>query len=72
MVCIGPYLKERNFVAVANVEADALENCIYLVRDDSTAVLSGADHVVEQRGNIMTFVDVFAHAYTSYQIYHTN
>ena len=67
MVFVRPDLQERDLVPVADVEADALEDRLHLIGDDRAPVLGRADRVVEQRGDVVTLVDVFAHANTSYR-----
>ena len=64
VVAIDPDLKEHDLVAVADVNADTPQNCLHLIGDDRTAVLGRADRVIQQRRNVMTFVEEFAHTST--------
>lgn len=48
MVAVRPDLKERDLVAVADVEADLPQRPLDLVREHRTAVLGRADQVVKQ------------------------
>ena len=68
VILVRADLKKRNLVAIADVNADPPQHDIHFVCDNSAAVLRGTNGVVEQHGNIMAFVDVFAHANTSYRI----
>ncbi len=68
MILVGPDLKKRDFVAVADVHANPSQHGVDFVCEDGAAVLRWTNHVVQQHGHIMTFVDVFAHANTLYRL----
>jgi hypothetical protein len=62
VVLIGTDLQERDLVAIADVEADALECRVYRLRDHGPPVLGRADQVVEQRRDVVSLMDMFTHA----------
>jgi len=62
VILVGADLKKRNLVAIADIETDSPQHRIHLVRDDGTAVLCRTNRVVQQHRDVVTFVDVFAHA----------
>ena len=68
VILVGPDLKKRDLVAIADVNADAPQHGVYFVRDDGATVLGRTNRVVEQHRDVVTFVDISAHANTSYRI----
>ena len=64
MVAVRPDLKERDLVAVTDVEADLLERPLDLVRDHRAAVLGRADGMVEQGRDVVPLVEKVAHTHS--------
>ncbi len=58
VVPVGPDLQKRNVVPGGNLQADVPEGRVHLGGEHGPAVLRGADHAVEQRGEIVAAVDV--------------
>ncbi len=61
VVPVGPDLQKRNVVPGGNLQADVPEGRVHLGGEHGPAVLRGADQMVQQDGDIVTPVDVFAH-----------
>jgi len=64
VVQIGADLDEGDFIARRDLKADVLENVIHLSCDDRTPILARTNNVVQQKRDIMAFVDVLAHLAT--------
>lgn len=61
VVPVGPDLQKRNVVPSGNLQADVPEGRVHLGGEHGPAVLRGADQMVQQDGDIVAPVDVFAH-----------
>ena len=61
MVPVGPDLQKRNVVPSGNLQTDVPEGRVHLGGEHRPAVLRRADQMVEQDGDIVAPVDVFAH-----------
>jgi len=61
VVPVGPDLQERDVVPGGNLQADVPEGRIHLGGKHRPAVLRRTDQMVEQDGDIVAPVDVFAH-----------
>jgi hypothetical protein len=61
VVPVGPDLQKRNVVPGGNLQTDVPEGRVHLGGEHRPAVLRGADQMVEQDGDIVATVDVFAH-----------
>ena len=61
VVPVGPDLQKRNVVPGGNLQTDVPEGRVHLGGEDRPAVLRGAAQMVEQDGDIVAPVDVFAH-----------
>ena len=62
VVPVGPDLQKGNVVPGGNVQADVPEGRVHLGGEHRPAILRGTDQMVEQDGDIVAPVDVFAHA----------
>ena len=62
MVSVGPDLQKRNVIPGGNLQTDVPEGRVHLGGEHRPAVLRGTDQMVEQDGDIVAPVDVFAHA----------
>ena len=62
VVPVGPDLQKRNIVPGSNVQADVPEGRVHLGGEHRPAVLRRTDQMVEQDGDIVTPMDMFAHA----------
>ena len=62
MIRVGSDLQERDFIAIADVEAGCLEYSVHRIRDHRAAVLGRTDQMIKQRRNIVCLVNVLAHA----------
>lgn len=67
MVIVGSDFQEWDLVTVAYVNANTAQDRFHLIGDDSTAVFGGANCVIQERGNIVAFVDKFAHTSAVYR-----
>ena len=61
VVPVGPDLQKRNVVPGGNLQTDVPEGRVHLGGEHRPAVLRGAHQMVEQDGDIVAPVDVFAH-----------
>jgi len=61
VVPVGPDLQKRNVVPGGNLQTDVPEGRVHLGGEHRPPVLRGADQMVEQDGDIVAPVDVFAH-----------
>lgn len=63
MILVSAYFKKMYFVSFLDLQTDTLDGHIHLLIDNSPAILRWKDYVVQEDGDIVTFVDEFAHAY---------
>ena len=63
MVFICANFHEGDLVPLLDVVADLLERLLDRLGEDLSAVLCGTDEVVQEAGNIVLFVDEFAHIF---------
>ncbi len=61
VVPVGPDLQERDVVPGGNLQTDVPEGAVHLGGEHRPAVLRGADQMVQQDGDMVAPVDVFAH-----------
>ena len=61
VVPVGPDLQKRDVVPGGNVQADVPKGRVHLGGEHRPAILRRTDQMVEQEGDIVAPVDVFAH-----------
>jgi hypothetical protein len=61
VIPVGPDLQKGDLIPRGDLQAHVPEDRVDLRREDGSAVVRGADDVVEQDGDIVAPVDVFTH-----------
>jgi hypothetical protein len=71
MVLVRAYLEKVDLVTKGDVLADFLHDHVHFLGDDRSSVLGRTDEVVDQNADVVTFVDIGAHAiqYTSHSCF---
>jgi hypothetical protein len=66
VILVGPNFQKDNLVPFSDFQTDVLECGINLLVKDNTTVLGWTNQVVDQHGDIVALMNIFAH--TSYDI----